>query len=454
MGEGSYAGLLPRPEPSAAPVELYASLVDPHGAELARSPAVTVAVSDSCNVRAPPVPGEEWNLTLGETSSTQGPNPPDLFECTGIVTREYKGRLYQDAICRDYFVPFQSREPKVIRKSGRRGSARFHNVKIFYGTDRERTGSKKAEEYYGGDRGPLEFGTCQVTIPVSHEVGELETPGFFERPDPEEHIILLSVTPSSEGEFLSDLSRHVATDAGREVLIFIHGYNVSFEDAARRTAQLAADLKFSGAPVMYSWPSQASLSAYPIDEANIRWTEPHLRRFLDIVAADSGASRIHLIAHSMGNRALTEVLLNYANESRDRNDDKPIFNQIALVAPDVDADVFREEIVPRIQRLSDRLTLYASSNDKALLVSKGVHGYPRAGDLPKEVVVPATIDMIDASEVDTSLLAAIELGHSYFAEQPTVIDDLRLMIQGVEPGGRGLVIRQLNDRVIWKIGPD
>ena len=53
---------------------------------------------------------------------------------------------------------------------------------------------------------------------------------------------------------------------------------------------MAADLQFDGAPVMYSWPSQATLAGYPVDEANIRWTVPHLQQFLDLVVECSGAS--------------------------------------------------------------------------------------------------------------------------------------------------------------------
>jgi esterase/lipase superfamily enzyme len=455
-GGGIHRALLPRPAITGKkqePVELYAAMVDHLDQEVARSSLEIATVTDTCPRSLPPAPGEALNLTIGETTPFQGEEPPFHFECTGIVTREYSGRLFQDAVCRDYFVPYEPRVQTVLLRSQTIGSAMFRNVTIFYGTDRQRTGSIQPVEFYLGDRGPLEVGTCEVTIPASHQVGELESAGTFEKPDPEKHIILLTVTPMSEAGFASGLAARVESDNAREALVFIHGYNVSFEDAARRTAQMAADLQFDGAPVMYSWPSQASIGGYPVDEANIRWTVPHLQRFLNLIVERSGASKVHLIAHSMGNRAVTEVLLRYATAAALKPGTSPQLNQVILVAPDVDADVFRDEIAPRIHSISERISLYASANDKALKVSKGVHGHPRAGDLSSGILITGGVETIDASNVDTSLFNAIALGHSYFAEQPTIIDDLRLLLKGRSPEKRGLTERKDGGSIYWEVVP-
>lgn len=446
--------LLPRPSDTGVrqePVEYYAALFDHQGRELVRSTLSTAQVTTECPKSTPPVPGEGLNLTIGETTPFQGQAPPFHFECTGIVTREYSGRLFQDAVCREYFVPFVPRLQSAMLRSQAIGSALFRDVTIFYGTDRRRTENIRPAEVYLGDRGTLEVGTCVVTIPASHQVGELESAGTFERPDPEKHIILLTVTPQTEATFTTGLAARVAADEAHEVLVFIHGYNVSFEDAARRTAQMASDLEFKGAPVMYSWPSQASLGGYPVDEANIRWTVPHLQEFLQLIVERSGAAKVHLVAHSMGNRAITEVLLRYATAANLTPGASPQFNQVVLVAPDVDADVFKDEIAPKIRSVSDRISLYASNNDNALKVSKGVHGYPRAGDLSSGILITDGVETIDASNVDTSLLAAISLGHSYFAEQATVIADLKMLLEGLAPENRGLAERQDEGKTYWEV---
>ncbi len=435
-------------------VSLRAELFDAGGTSVARSQPVELPVRFHCEVGPQRPPGQGKNLTLGETSPVQANRAPVGWECDGIGRREFSGILFQDPICRDAFVPIEPRFQQMSHQQTLPGVATFETVTVFYGTSRRRTGAQDPAAFYGSDRGELETGTCEVTIPVDHEVGELESPGWFEAPDPAKHVLLATITPRSSGDFAGALAGRVATDPQREALVFVHGYNVSFEDAARRTAQLAADLRFPGAAVFYSWPSRAELAGYPVDEANVRWAVPHLREFLDRIAEQSGAERVHLIAHSMGNRALTEVLLRYAAETpNDSVAPAPRFTQIALVAPDIDADVFREDLAPYLTRVGQRLTLYASSKDKALLASRGVHGHPRAGDLSAGIVVASGIDTIDASDVDTSLLGDIGLGHSYFAEQPTVIDDLRMLLAGATSTERALVASSSPLGAYWKLAP-
>ena len=136
---------------------------------------------------------------------------------------------------------------------------------------------------YGGDRGELELGTCEVSIPKDHQVGELESPSVLRlefREDPERHVVLLGVHPAAGRRVLCRSAGVRRAIAGKEAFVFVHGYNVGFETAARRTAQIAYDLKFDGAPIFYSWPSQEGLLAYTVDETNVVWTVPHLKEFL------------------------------------------------------------------------------------------------------------------------------------------------------------------------------
>ena len=100
------------------------------------------------------------------------------------------------------------------------------------------------------------------------------------------------------------------------------------------------------------------------------------------------------------------------------------FREIILAAPDIDADVFREQLAPALAQAGERVTLYASSKDLALQASREVHGYTRAGDSGAGIVVVEGIDTIDASNVDDSILA-----HSYFVESIPVIRDIAQMIR-------------------------
>lgn len=282
---------------------------------------------------------------------------------------------------------------------------------------------------FGNERGALTLGTCEVAIPKSHTIGKLEAPSLLRlelREDPTRHVMLVDVEQLDEQKFFDSVRQRVEGSENRNAFVFIHGYNVTFEDAARRTAQMAYDLKFDGAPLFYSWPSQGGLFKYTIDENNVRWTVPHLKQFLTAVSERTGAEHIHLIAHSMGNRALTDALRDFALQAGGG----PTFDEVILTAPDIDADTFRRDIAPAIVRTADRVTLYASSNDRALASSKQVHGYPRAGESGDHLVVVPGVDTVDVSAVDTSLFG---LGHSYYGDNDTVLADLFDLIQQSKP---------------------
>ena len=272
---------------------------------------------------------------------------------------------------------------------------------------------------YGNQRGELEYGACDVSIPKIHQVGQLEAPSIFRldfQETPERHVVLMGIKPLESESFFQEVKTRVDQAADKSAFVFVHGFNVTFEDAARRTAQIAYDLHFDGAPIFFSWPSQGGLFKYTIDETNVVWAVPHLRQFLTEVAEQTGANRIHLVAHSMGNRALTSALRDLSFLPKDK---RPHFNEVVLTAPDIDAEVFKRDIAPYIVQTADRVTLYASSNDTALAYSKTVHGYPRAGDSGQELLVLPGMETVDVSEVDTSLL-----GHSYYGSNETVLADL------------------------------
>lgn len=318
-------------------------------------------------------------------------------------------------------------------------------VPIFYGTDRARTGAKEPKDFYGAGRGQLEMGTCEVSIPKTHQRGQLESPSIWRlefKEDPKLHVVLLSVKPLATSEFNSQFQTRLGAAKSRDVFVFVHGYNVKFVDAARRTAQLAYDLQFPGVPVLYSWPSQGSLSGYTMDEAAVERSEQHLKKFLADLAALGAGARIHLIAHSMGNRALTRVLRDLAHTNT-----TPLFSEVILTAPDIDAEVFEQQLAPAIQKIARRVTLYASSSDAALLASKTVHGYQRAGDSLPEIIVVPGIDTIDASGIDTDML-----GHSYFAQMKVVMDDMNLLLIASKlPGERSLLEQVRGANKYWRL---
>ncbi len=335
----------------------------------------------------------------------------------------------------------------------------FATVRVFYGTDRNRTGSDEPKEFYGTERDAISIGFCDVSIPKNHITGELESPKIWKfefTENPRRHVVLLNVEPVDGNVFLNELrctiQESIAEDdygqsIGGEALLFVHGYNVSFEDAARRTAQIAYDIGFHGAPMMYSWPSKAELGfeSYKADGESAQWSQENVSKFLAAIAKESGARKIHLIAHSMGNRVLTGALKLLPQQ------DAPVFNEVVLTAPDIDADVFKNEIAPKIVNQADRVTIYASANDVALRASSIVNtlGKVRLGQGGRRLTTfPdfGNIHVIDASDVDTSLFA---FKHSYHADSETVLHDISGVLQGQAPRIRKL--QTLKENLAWRI---
>lgn len=326
-------------------------------------------------------------------------------------------------------------------------------VRIFFATDRKYAGGNVPAAVFSEERsdgaGKLTYGTADISIPKSHKLGELETPSIYHfefSEDPAHHVILQSVNVVEQSPFFQGLHNRVLRSGKKEAFVFVHGFNVSFQEAARRTAQLAYDLRFDGAPILYSWPSRRLFEwgGYTTAEANAQWSYLHLSEFLREVAERSGARRIHLIAHSMGNRALTQAIKELS-ETLPKRKSGPVFGQVILAAPDVDADTFLQ-IASAVSSLSERTTIYSSDHDQALGFSKSLHAYLRLGQAP--MVIPG-IDSVDVSSIDHSLL-----GHGYYGENPTVLGDfLSLLLKDLPPNSRSHLeeVKVADGAYYWKM---
>lgn len=318
-------------------------------------------------------------------------------------------------------------------------------IPVFYATDRQKIVAP-ALSYSSGRNatGSLSLGRYDVSIPRDHQMGTVERPSIWTlwQEDPAKHFVIVSRTEQSYDNFYADIRRVVGKSTHKDAFVFVHGYNVAFEDAVFRTAQIAYDLGFDGAPILYSWPSDTGETpiGYTAAQNNNDWTVAHLDFFLRDVAAKTGATRIHVIAHSMGNRALVNAL------SRMPTPQTKPFNQIVLTAPDMDAQTFIQ-LADALKRAAARTTLYASASDKALLISKQLNAYPRAGDTGAGVVIVDGIDTIDVTAVDSNLV-----GHYYYGDNRSVISDIFLLFtEGLPPTSRPMLRSDgVAPRLFWR----
>lgn len=307
-------------------------------------------------------------------------------------------------------------------------------VPVFYGTNRSRTGEANPLEFYGHERAPLELGVVEVSVPRNREIGEIRRTDRWQGDLSAlrgRYFIIERVQPiATEEGFGEYLDLVMDQSERRELLVFIHGYNTDFRSAAERAAQLAVDLEIDGAPALYSWPSRGTTLGYFADANQvIRPVIDDLRRYLEILMEHADADRIHVVAHSMGNRFLLRALEEMAEDNPPPLDE-PFFDQVVWASPDVDQADFLYTI-PELLHLAGDMTLYASASDRALQLSRRIQGgYPRAGD-----VTPAPVVLEGLATVDTTEAGDSGLGHSDYAGP--ALDDFRAIVWlSLEPDQR------------------
>ena len=193
-----------------------------------------------------------------------------------------------------------------------------HLYEVWFGTNRALIDPADPAKGFANQRdalGTVHYGTCSVEIPRTHKFGSTGTP-FWKRwlrlEFTDDHLKLRKISPlDSDGDFLelaAGEDRRAQTEAERGVLVYLHGYNTTFEEAALRAAQIGLDLKVPGATAFYSWPSMAEVKGYPADIARVEASETQIADFLTAIATKADARRVHVIAHSMGNRGFARAI--------------------------------------------------------------------------------------------------------------------------------------------------
>src|SRR5262245_40500409 len=314
-----------------------------------------------------------------------------------------------------------------------RSEGKWVVIRAYYATNRERTGTAT----YGSSRARrLEYGWVDVSIPTSRQPGELPLPTLWKlelNPDPNKHFIVKNIQPLKDDAARAELRSALGSTETKSVLIFVHGFNTTFTDAALRTAQLASDLPFGGLTLFFSWPSFGNTRSYFRDEEMAQLSEPSFNQMLDDVAA-LGATEVYLIVHSMGNRLVTNALKARPNRA------VPNISELMLAAPDINEQIFREQIIPALAAMRQtRRTIYASSNDVALKASKVAHDFRRVGDTTDGVLTFSGYDTIDAT-----LAAPVirSYGHSYVMDSPKVIEDIADTLLRRKPAAQRRLDRQ------------
>ncbi|AOO84415.1 hypothetical protein BHK69_12620 [Bosea vaviloviae] len=305
----------------------------------------------------------------------------------------------------------------LLTASEKQGDA-VGKLRIFVATTRE---AADLPQYFNGERGPkLAFAKLDITVPRAHKTGELELPDIGAAADPAKHFAVVDVNrldlPPIVAEVKREIQRRPASE--RDVLVFVHGYNTNFADAAYRFAQIIYDSGFKGVPVLFTWPSRGQLLQYPYDRESAFYSRDFLEANLHAISRDLGTTRIDILAHSMGTLLTLEAVRQAAIRGDGSFGGK--LRDIILAAPDVDLDVFRTQM----RQIKRPVTVFVSADDRALAFSRRFAGdKTRLGAISaKDTEIVAELGKLGARIIDLSEISTDDrLNHAKFASSPKIV---------------------------------
>ena len=248
--------------------------------------------------------------------------------------------------------------------------------------------------------------------------------------------------------------RDAANLRNGRVLLYVHGYREKLQTTARDAVQIGTMSNFDGPIIHYSWPSQGNLLSYAVDETNMYWDERNFRNFLTKLARAEWVKEIVIVSHSLGARLVTPAV-EYVDRTSTNADSSNISN-IILASPDVDREDFERDIAEEVlaaRRVNNdrRVTVYASLSDRALAVSRAVHGYPRLGSpycfspfeakdlkakgLPQRCFATKTKYQTEPAKtgftiIDTTDVSGGGAGHSDYLRSLAVCKDFAAVVNG------------------------
>jgi esterase/lipase superfamily enzyme len=295
-----------------------------------------------------------------------------------------------------------------------------------------------ASQMFGGERRlAASYARLSVSLPLKRQTGEVIWPDQSPA-DPSRTFATTRADVIDHKTFEAALRASHRGRGGRQVLVFVHGYNTRFDEAAFRFAQITADTGGIGEvkPILFSWPSWGSVSAYPYDRESAVTSRDALADLLEQLARDPSIGHVAILAHSMGGFLTMEALRTVAL----RQGRVPAkIGDLMLAAPDIDVDVAaaqgRALGLPR-----PRITLFTSRDDQALRFSRFAWGSrDRLGSLDPSVepyhsrLAEAGVQVIDLS----SDASKDRLRHGKFAESPRAVQAIGARLAAGDKLGGG-----------------
>ena len=333
--------------------------------------------------------------------------------------------------------------------------------RFFYATNR-RAGADATvlEERFGPEReASLKFGSFDAEIQPSLGLGMLINPTeWFQN----EEIRLRDVRSLDQADFVARLRNKVQESPHRALLVVVHGFRERYPSALRKTAFLGHVLDINAPVLLFDWPGNqgSSLSGYRRARDVAIKSGAELAKTLELVIREVQPERLWLIANSMGGQVVADAF-SLLYQHADLADAQPEIEDVVLTAPDVDHEQFDAQFKQEITALAKHLTVYVSSNDRALLVSRIINRGARRGEstlspeqLQEAVRVSGLVEPGNdrITLVDVTPVNRTRNFHNFSLETPEFFDDLFLRLVNTEtPRNRLLYHVQAPNGAVYSV---
>ncbi|MDJ0989125.1 MAG: alpha/beta hydrolase [Desulfobacterales bacterium] len=363
----------------------------------------------------------------------------------------------------------------------------YDNFRMLYATDRKRSDNPETRPFYynqagfvvrlgharvsAGDPGIQWEDVRRITLAKNRErdfplqvlaVKETDTlvqTDTFIAPSPDDESL-----PDGNGQVFGALvDQRMGGSGHREVYVYVHGYRVVFDVPVMVAAELWHFLGYRGAFVAYTWPSTPHFLAYAADVETAIHMARKLRLFLTYLAEETQVEKIHVIGFSAGSRLVVGALEQLALMNADKSDAeirrRVKIGNVIIVGGDVSRKGFAAAVADGLLRIPERVTVYVSSADRALIWARRIFRHQRLGQMLEKDVPPKTHDFLrhhptlELVDVTRAAGSTTGNGHSYFSQSPWVSSDL-LALLAFDLGAERRGLRRMPELPIWSFPDD
>jgi esterase/lipase superfamily enzyme len=332
-----------------------------------------------------------------------------------------------------------NQQERAYRRFPSKSEGAYRIIQLFYATDRK-TKEKDGKLYFTSNMADsLTTGSLQARIIPGLKIEKAVPKRLKKRGD----VGIEKVEKMADEDFIKNLSAAVENSPHKSLLVFVYGYQDNFEMTAIKASYFAYLFDVNTPILLFDWPGDhlGVLGVYKNAHVIATASGPSLGNLLIKIIKEVKPRNLGLVSSSLGCQVSCKAF-EWMYQQKDFVDSGIKISHVVLAAPDVSKNEFNKKFKDEIASLADKLTVYVSSNDKALLIARVVdlekklglqkvkieqnEQFEEAKDLLYlKSLAPDKITIIDVTPVDRA-----KAGHTYYIETPEFYDDLYMRLFG------------------------